>query len=73
MPHMITINRCSHEYHAELKRDRGRFVTATVFRGWQEDRDLPAFELRNCKRCQSSLSDGTRRAVIDVTEVARVA
>jgi hypothetical protein len=72
---MIIINRpvCTHESHQTLRSNRAAYVSATVPNGWQEDYDGSHFEMRLCRRCKSSLSDGTRRAVIDVTEVARVA
>lgn len=52
---------CTRESHQALKADRQRFVEATTFVGWQPDVEEPAFELRNCKACHSSLADGTRR------------
>lgn len=68
MPRMITVA-CSQDSHASIRANRAKFVAATVFRGWQQDVDGSYFEMRNCKGCKSSLSDGTRRPA----EVAHVA
>lgn len=46
--------------HDALIRDRAAFEAASTFRGWQEDPGEAPLELRNCRRCNSTISDGTR-------------
>lgn len=56
---------CTIASHSELKKDRETFEAATIFRGWQQDIDLPPFELRQCRACGSTLCDGTRLITIE--------
>lgn len=67
---MIVVNRpfqvahrveCTNESHAILRSFRATFVQATIFAGWQEDEKGSYFELRRCRGCGSTLSDGTRK------------
>lgn len=56
---------CTMESHDELRKDRDAYEEATEPMGWQEliHKGQPSLllELRRCKTCRSSLSDGTRR------------
>lgn len=69
---MIVINRptCTTDSHAVLRSNREVFVKGTVFAGWQPDADGGCFELRRCKGCGSTLSDGTGKPVGEVAHVA---
>lgn len=60
---------CTQDRHQMFKADRGLYESMTVFLGWQEDIDDEPFEIRCCRDCGSSLSDGTR-ATRTVTRAA---
>lgn len=80
---IVTINRpfqvaqrveCTAASHTILRSFRASFVAATIFAGWQMDTEGGHFELRRCKTCGSTLSDGTRKPgeVVATKEVAHV-
>jgi hypothetical protein len=52
--------KCTHALHDELKRDRALYEAETEHGYWQTTED-GALEFRHCRRCRSSLHDGTKR------------
>lgn len=52
---------CPTSFHDAMKSPRLLYEAVTQFRGWQEQVDDAPLELRTCRICGSTLSDGTLR------------
>lgn len=52
---------CPTEVHEAMKGDRQTYVAKTYSIGWQARRNGWEYEVRNCRACHSTLSDGTER------------